>query len=275
MARPELLLHVWILLGSLELVVHDTGNERRLVFLIPAMVALAVLALVRDRRLWPEGSPLPSRRRGLPAAPLLAFGFYIVWGAVARLPFLYETRPGARLAGGLALATTLLVYAAWPRLLAWLSVQRWSVAQAAVVVALVVTGDLGQYAQWAVGRTYANFEASVELGRRLPPGTLVHGKLANGLALENRIRPVFVGRGFGNYADRFARDDIRYILTYTVPRLGYEGPVIQEVVEAYPERRVLWSFDVRETTSGLDRAALIEKRPPTAPIASHAPRASH
>ena len=49
---------------------------------------------------------------------------------------------------------------------------------------------------------------------RLPPGTLVHGKLANGLALESRIRPVFVGRDFGNYEDRFRRDDVRYLLTY-------------------------------------------------------------
>ena len=38
------------------------------------------------------------------------------------------------------------------------------------------------------------------LGRALPPETLVQGKLANGLSLENRIRPVFIGHGFGNYA---------------------------------------------------------------------------
>ena len=57
----------------------------------------------------------------------------------------------------------------------------------------------------------------------LPPGTLVHGKLANGLSLENRIRPMFIGRGFGNYADRKTRDDVRYILTYVAPSLGYES----------------------------------------------------
>ena len=47
----------------------------------------------------------------------------------------------------------------------------------------------------------------------LAPGTLVQGKLANRMALENEIRPVFIGNGFGNYADRFDRDDVRYILT--------------------------------------------------------------
>ena len=31
-----------------------------------------------------------------------------------------------------------------------------------------------------------------------PPETVVQGKLANGLALENRIRPIFIGHEFGN-----------------------------------------------------------------------------
>ena len=63
-------------------------------------------------------------------------------------------------------------------------------------------GQLVQFAQWAAGRTYKNYEASRRARPALPPGTLVHGKLANGLSLENRIRPIFVGRGFGNYEDR-------------------------------------------------------------------------
>jgi hypothetical protein len=97
------------------------------------------------------------------------------------------------------------------------------------------------------------------LGHVLPRGTLVHGKLANGLALENEIRPVFVGRGFGNYEDRKRRDDVRYILTYIAPRVGYEGSIIQEVLEAYPDRAVIMTFDVAETSSGHDKAALIDK----------------
>ena len=62
--------------------------------------------------------------------------------------------------------------------------------------------DLAEFAQWARDRTYKNYDASSTLGRVLPPGTLVQGKLANGLALENRIRPIFIGHGFGNYDDR-------------------------------------------------------------------------
>jgi hypothetical protein len=126
-----------------------------------------------------------------------------------------------------------------------------------------MVGDLSQYVQWALGRTYKNVEASRAIGRALPAGTLVHGKLANGLALENQIRPVFVGRGFGNYDDRKTRDDVRYILTYIAPSLGYESqagdPVIKDVLDAYPNRRIIMTVDVAETATGHDRAALIDK----------------
>ena len=88
----------------------------------------------------------------------------------------------------------------------------------------------------------------------------MHGKLANGLSLENAITPVFVGRGFGNYADRLERDDARYILSYTLPEPGYEGDVILDVLQHYPQRRVITEFDVQETP-GPDRAALILKFP--------------
>ena len=97
-------------------------------------------------------------------------------------------------------------------------------------------------------------------GRILPPGTMVQGKLANGLSLENRIRPIFIGHGFGNFADRFQREDVRYILTYTAPEIGYEGSQIEDVLAAYPGWRVIMTFDVAETRSGHDKAALIEKR---------------
>lgn len=142
---------------------------------------------------------------------------------------------------------------------AWLSRQRVSAPAAAALVALAAAGDLAQYWQWAASRTTRNYEASVALGGLLPAGTLVHGKLANGLALENAIRPVFVGRGFGNYEDRQRRDDVRYILTYIAPRVGYEGSVIHDVLDAYPDRAIIMTFDVAETPSGRDKAALIDK----------------
>ncbi len=49
------------------------------------------------------------------------------------------------------------------------------------------------------------------------------------------------------------------------PRTGYEGAVILDVLAAYPEHRAVWTFDVAETTSGRDRAALIAKGPPAVP----------
>ena len=120
--------------------------------------------------------------------------------------------------------------------------------------------NLAQFGEWAVNRTYENYQASLAIGRALPPETLIQGKLANGLALENRIRPIFIGHEFGNYADRKERDDVRYILTYTTPRLGYEGSQIIDVLDASPGWRIIMNFDVAETPSGHDSAALIEKR---------------
>jgi hypothetical protein len=73
---------------------------------------------------------------------------------------------------------------------------------------------------------------------------------------------VFVGRGFGNYDDRFERDDVRYILTYELPREGYESQpgLIAEILARYPQRRRVATFDVDETPD-FDRAALIDKQP--------------
>ena len=59
--------------------------------------------------------------------------------------------------------------------------------------------DVVEFGQWAYARSYKNVNASRLLGQVLPPETLVQGKLANGLSLENRIRPVFIGHEFGNY----------------------------------------------------------------------------
>src|SRR5207237_9002151 len=124
----------------------------------------------------------------------------------------------------------------------------WTPRSGTLVVGLVAVGQIAQFGQWAAGRSYKNYAASIELGRVLPPGTLVHGKLANGLALENRIRPIFVGRGFGNYDDRKTRDDVRYILTYVAPSLGYESqahdPDFLAVFNAYLTKRHIMTFDV-------------------------------
>jgi len=258
----ERLLLLWVGLGATELILHDVGNERRFIFFIPALVALAALALGRDGAFMSGVDAMP-RRRALLAMPLVLFAAYVVAGALVRLAFLYEIRPNVRLAAGLAAAFTVGVYATWPRLPRALSKGRWSPAAGLAIALLVSTGQVAQFVQWAAGRSYKNYEASLELGRRLPAGTLVHGKLANGLALENRIRPIFVGRGFGNYEDRKTRDDVRYILTYVAPSLGYESqahnPVIRDVIDAYPDQRIIMTFDVAETATGHDRAALIDK----------------
>ena len=253
----ERLLVLWIGIGALELLVHDVGNERRFVFFIPALLALTAITLGGERPMLGFDGVI-TRRRALLVLPLIAYAAYVACGALVRLLFLYEVRPNVRLAAGLAVAFTAVLYATWPRIPRW--TRRAVPPRAALALtAMLVVGDLGQYLQWVAARTYENVEASRLIGRTLPPGTLVHGKLANGLALENAIRPIFVGHGFGNFDDRKTRDDVRYILTYVAPRVGYEGSQIIDVLDAYPDRTIIMTFDVAETAAGQDRAALIDK----------------
>ena len=259
MRAPERLVIVWLALGTIELVIHDVGNERRFVFFIPALIALAATVLAGRREGAPAELAAVTRGRALVAAPVILFAMYVLAAGIARVFFLYEIRPVVRLSAAVAVVATAAIYWSWPWVPRWLARQRWGMRAAYVAVVLVCAGDLAQFVQWAAGRTYKNYDASLAIGRALPPGTPVHGKLANGLSLENRIRPVFVGRGFGNYADRKHRDDVRYILTYVEPRIGYEGPVIQDVLDAYPERRIIMTVDVAETTGGHDRAAIFDK----------------
>jgi 4-amino-4-deoxy-L-arabinose transferase-like glycosyltransferase len=261
LAPSERLLTLWIGIGIAELLLHDVGNERRFVLLIPALVATAALTLARDRALLPARFAALPRTRLLLWAPVLGYVLYVLAGAGVRLGALYEVRPSVRMAGAVAVGSLALLVGFWPRMAGWLT-RPWPPLGASAVAALVALGGVLQYAQWAGERSYFHVTASRALGVLLPPGTLVHGKLANGLALENQIRPIFVGREFGNYADRLERNDVPFILTYVAPRTGYEGPVILDVLEAYPERRILWTFAVAETPGGPNRAALVEKGPP-------------
>lgn len=260
--RPgERLLWLWLVLGAAELVLHDTGNERRFVFLVPAMVGSAVLLLVRDGRLLAERFRSLSRRQTLIAVPASALALFMAWGALVRLPFLYEARPGVRLAAVLAVVTLALAVVTWRRGLGAFMTRAWTLRAAAVAVGLMVVGDLAQFAQWAGLRTYKNVEASRRVGRLLPPGTPVLGKLANGLALENGIRPLYIGQGFGNYGDARLRERVPYVLSYLTPRLGYEGAAILEVLDQSPGWRIIDRFPVAETPGGSDTAGLIVKGP--------------
>ena len=258
-ADAERLLLLWVAVGTLEMLLHDVGNERRYVFLIPAAVALACIVLARGSLLPPEAASF-SRRHLAVAAPLLLYCAFVIAAPIVRLPFLYEVKLPVRTGAAAAVLLTTVLIASWPRIRLWLTRRTAPTAAAFAVAALLVAGDLVQFTQWAAGRTYRNYEASIALGDVLPEGTLVQGKLANGLALENRIRPLFIGHEFGNYADRKTRDDVRYILSYTRPWLGYEGSQIKDVLEANPGWRIIMEFDVAETPGGHDTAALIEKR---------------
>jgi hypothetical protein len=271
-ASPPLrLLALWVLIGFAELIVHDSGNERRYVMFVPALVALAAWIVGRERDATAGHNATSDRGTASPQAPgwLLApvvfLAAYLVVGSVIRLLDLEAIQARGDLAWTVrvsAIAAVLIgmvVLWRWRVIAPAIQISR-SMMLAAVLLILAIGSDLWQFTRWASERSYLNHEASIAVGRLLPAGTLVHGKLANGLAIENRIRPVFVGRGFGNYGDRLNREDVRYLLTYVQPRLGYEGPVILDILQHLPDERVIATFPVQET-AGEDVAALVDKYP--------------
>jgi hypothetical protein len=263
----ERLLVLWVLVGLAELVVHDSGNERRYVMFIPAVVALAATWLA-PRGTTTIYAPVPSRRALAATGVILVPLLYVAIGTALRPLLIADIEAGrlalaVRLSGAAALGAAVVLAWKWRTALA-LSAQPLAPRLASALVAVVAVWNLVIFADWARHRTTLNHDASVALGRLLPDGALVQGKLANGLSLENRIRPLFVGNGFGNYDDRLRREDARYILTYDLPRIGYESSdgsgLIQGILDHYPGRRTIAVLDVDET-QGPDRAVLIDKFP--------------
>lgn len=288
-AKPaERLLVLWVLVGLAELVVHDSGNERRYVMFVPAFIALASVfvggprrddsehhdsiarSLPNDSIARPVGhDPITRVVVGLAAVPV----FYLIAGSGLRPLFLSAVLAGdyhqiVRVSAAGALVLAALTFWRWPALSSW--IDRTTISTPLLVSGLVATlvWNGYEFSQWAERRTALNYAASTALGQLLPDGTWVQGKLANGLSLENRIRPIFVGNGFGNYDDRLRRDDARYILTYDLPRIGYESDpgsgLIQGILDHYPERREVATFEVDETPEP-DRAALFDKFPDQPP----------
>ncbi|HYN09488.1 MAG TPA: glycosyltransferase family 39 protein [Vicinamibacterales bacterium] len=267
-AKPaERLLVLWVLVGFLELVAHDSGSERRYVMFIPAFVALAAMLAGSGQTLLP--SAVPSRDIRWAAWPVFLLLSFVVAGSWVRLFYLDEIAAGnfkatVRYSAAIAVVWAVSAMFRWQKIHQMASRQRLAPALVGVLLSIAVGFNLIEYGQWAARAGEYNYRASVDVGGLVASGTLVQGKLANGLSLDNRIRPIFIGNGFGNYADRLQRDDVRYILTYTLPRVGYEsgheGRLITELLARYPKRHDVASFEVDETPA-LDRATLIDKFP--------------
>ena len=268
--RAERLLVWWILIGLAELVVHDSGNERRYVMFIPPFIALASLWADDAREIVTREFVTTGVVARLIGAALVAVGVYLTAGSALRPIFLADVDAGilklpVRIAAAAAIITAAVVLLRWSGVVGALRGRRLPRALVAGAAAAAIVWNVYLYGTWARRHDDVNYEASVALGSLLPAGTLVQGKLANGMALESRIRPLFVGNGFGNYADRLSRPDVRYILTYDLPRIGYESSdgsgLIDDILAHYPQRRTVATFEVDETP-GPDRAALFDVSPP-------------
>jgi hypothetical protein len=116
--RPgERLLVLWFVIGLVELVAHDSGNARRYVMFIPALVALTALILDRSTTAEPAPSaaaPLIPAERLVGPVLILVLG-YIVAGSLIRLVFLQDVLDGhfsltVRLSAGLAAGLAALAW---------------------------------------------------------------------------------------------------------------------------------------------------------------------
>ena len=265
----ERLAALWLVVGLAELAAHDSGNERRYLMFVPPLVALAACMVGRTSDRSSASDAAQGRGARIVVGALVALAVYLVVGSGLRIVFEEQVIAGrlshtVRAAAIAALLATLAVWARWAVLTGALVRWRPGRLAAPALVAASVAWNVPDYADWFRHRGELNYRASIALGRSLPDGTLVHGKLANGLALENGIKPLFVGNHFGNYEDRLRRDDVQYLLTYDLPRIGYESSdgsgLIDGILERYPQRRIVATFVVDETPEA-DRAVLIDKGP--------------
>ena len=232
--------------ASAEFVLHDLGNERRYVFLIPPMAGLAALTLVGDRRLLAGSRPACGRApRWCRAGAAAAGGPATSPGAASRARSLTpDIRMSVRVAALAAVVTAGVMLAAWAQTGARAGA-RPLVEPAAGGLALALIAAVNLAVFWPSGGGPADHEELRRLASRsavlLPPGTLgARASSPMGSPSTITIRPLFIGPGFGNYADRLERPDVAWILTYSRPRLGYEGAVVRDLLDAMPG----WSTQV-------------------------------
>ena len=216
----ERLLVLWVGVGALELIVHDVGNERRFVFLIPALVALTAIALGRDRRLLPDessaspGAGAPGRAAVLCTPPTSSAA------PIVRLPFLYEVSPNVRIVGGAGRASA----ASWstPRGRGFrarsLPADAGARAARALVAARWPPGTSCSSAQWAVGRTLQELRGVASSSAACcRPGRSC--RASSPTACRSRTASGRSSSAAGSATTRTGRrrDDVRYILTYIAP----------------------------------------------------------
>ena len=172
--RPpaEQLLVLWVGVGVLELLLHDVGNERRFVFLIPAFTALAALALDADRALAPAWlGPLRPWQR-LVLWPAALYAAYIVAGSAVRLGFLYEVQPSVRLGAAIAVAGTAAAWAFRQRLGPALR-RPWTAAASCLIVGILAIGGM---AQFAAVRRGPELSPRRGVARARPPASAWHAR---------------------------------------------------------------------------------------------------
>ena len=186
-------------------------------------------------------------------------------GALARLAFLYEIGPRRaarrRWRGRAACRRCLRRAGRAARAVALEPSGRRPTAAVASSGVVLMAGDLAQFGQWA---SRAHLQERRGLARARPNGCRrarsCTASSPTGSRSRTGIRPIFVGRGFGNYDDRLRARRCAVYFDLRSPRTSATKDRSSKTCStAYPNRAIIRTFDVAETATGHDRAALIDK----------------
>ena len=212
----------WAALGMGSLAISRYVPTRYFLLFLPALIALTVLTLPRLPGLWRLWRTQPkARARGL-GIPLffLTYHYGVIVVDLATTPIIAEwvTLP-------LALGLTFWIVKQQPTLKALPK----NLVPGLVILTLVV--NIGSCLHGLLTRTYTMRDTGRELGRKLPPGTVIAGE-ASSLCLENRLRaiPIFYP-GLANDRDpiRVLKPD--YLLIARSPtRMLYWSRIAPELI---------------------------------------------
>jgi len=131
-----------------------------------------------------------------------------------------------------------------------------------LILAAIFVIFLIQYLSWVTQLDYTAYSTSIELGEILPEKIKVQGTMASSVSLENKICSIpIMDINSDSNIDVLNRTDIKYIITYVYPKIGYGSPATAKLLQSYPNAKLIkqWrtSEKMQNQTTGVYEYAYI------------------
>jgi len=131
-----------------------------------------------------------------------------------------------------------------------------------LILAAIFVIFLVQYLSWITQLDYTAYSTSMELGKILPEKIKVQGTMASSVSLENKIFSIpIMDINPDSNIDVLNRTDIKYIITYIYPKIGYGSPTTAKLLQSYPNAKLIkqWrtSEKMQNQTTGVYEYAYI------------------